>query len=303
MPIPALIGAAAAVIGNMVAAKSQKSTNDYNLHINQLNNEFNERMMHEQMDYNTMMWKKQNAYNDPSAQRARLENAGLNPYMMLNGGNAGNAQAAGSTSAASAAPSAPAQAFHPDFSGIPQAILMAKQGKNIDADTQRQVIDNQTLHMRNMQQFMNMVSDTKSKEIQNKLQGTILNYADQMQREQLRQLELQNDNILREILLRDKNLSIFDEQTRLDFAQRAASVLLTNAQTKATKQQTVTEIQKVYQMAAQTQGIKIQNNIAQRTAQAIVDRAYNEEFWSRKDPNLSNGYRFLEDIKNAYHRK
>lgn len=274
--ISALIGASASLIGNMMGASSQASTNRNNYQINQMNNEFNERMMQKQMDYNTMMWNKQNAYNDPSAQRQRLENAGLNPFLMMNGGNAGVAQGAGSTGMAQASQAAPQQAFRPDFSGIPQAILMARQGENLEANTHAQVIDNQTRGIRNMQQFANMVADYKGKEIHNKLQQTITSYADQMQLEQLRNLQNQNANLLREGLLMDKNLSIFDEQTRLDFAQRVASILLTNAQTRASKQQTIHEIQKMYQTIAQTHGIKISNDVARRSANAIVDKAYNE---------------------------
>lgn len=283
--ISALIGAGASILGNMMGASSQSATNRNNLKINQMNNEFNERMMQKQMDYNTMMWDKQNAYNLPSAQRERLQAAGFNPYMMMNGGNAGVSQGAGSTGMAQASSAAPQQAFHPDFSGIPQAILMSKQGQNIDANTHSQVIDNQTRGIKNMQELANMVTDNMSKKLHNKLQGTILNYADQMQMEQLRNLQNQNANLLREGLLMDKNLSIFDEQTRLDFAQRAASILLTNAQTRATKQQTIHEIQKLYQTIAQTAGIKISNDIARRSADAIVDKAYNDEYWTRTSPS------------------
>lgn len=272
----ALIGAGSSLLGNIFGASSQNSANKTNLKINQMNNEFNERMMQKQMDYNTMMWNKQNAYNDPKAQRERLEAAGLNPYMMLNGGNTGVAQAAGSTSAATAAGAAPQQAFLPDFSGIPQAILMAKQGQNIDADTHNKVIDNQTQGIRNLQQFANMVADTESKKVMNKLNQTILSYADQMQMEQLRNLQNQNANLLREGLMMDKNLSIFDEQTRLDFAQRTASILLTNAQIRASKQQTIHEIQKMYETVARTNGIKISNDVARRTANSIVEKAWNE---------------------------
>lgn len=45
-----------------------------------------------QQQFQTDMWNKNNEYNSASAQRERFEAAGLNPYMMMNGGSAGTAQ-------------------------------------------------------------------------------------------------------------------------------------------------------------------------------------------------------------------
>lgn len=63
--------------------QAQRETNRNNLQIARENNEFNERM-----------WNLQNEYNTPQMQRARLEAAGLNPYLMMDGGSAGIAESA-----------------------------------------------------------------------------------------------------------------------------------------------------------------------------------------------------------------
>lgn len=87
-----LIGAAGSLLGGLFsssgsryAARKQlqavRETNAANLQIAQQNNAFNERM-----------WNLQNQYNSPVAQRTRLEQAGINPYLMLDGSNTGNAQ-------------------------------------------------------------------------------------------------------------------------------------------------------------------------------------------------------------------
>lgn len=219
MPIPALIGAGATVFGSLFGARSTKKTNDSNLRINQMNNEFNERMMRQQQDYNTLMWEKQNNYNDPSAQVNRLKAAGLNPYMMMNGGSAGNAQSMGSTSAASSAGAAPQQAYHPDFQGIPQSILMAHQGKLLKEQYRQQVIDNQTRSARNMKELANLTADVKNKEVQEKLQKTILSYADDMQRVQLEQMSETNRNLRMERMLMEKNLNSFDARNKAEIAK------------------------------------------------------------------------------------
>lgn len=274
--IGAAIGAGASLIGNIFGSSNTKKTNENNLKINQMNNEFNERMMKKQMDYNTMMWNKQNAYNSPVAQRQRIEEAGFNPYMMMNGGSAGNATSMGSTSAASAAGASPQQAYHPDFSGIPQSILMAKQGKNIDEDTNSKVIDNQTRALKNMQEIANTIADTNNKQIQEKLSRVQLNYADELAMTQIQNTKAKTENLLREGLLMSKELAIFDEQTRLRFATMSADILLRAAQTKQTKQQTIHEIQKMYETCAKTQGLKISNDTARRMADSIVKRAFYE---------------------------
>lgn len=82
-----LIGGLFSSAGSRYAARKQlqavRETNAANLQIAQQNNAFNERM-----------WNMQNQYNTPSAQRARLEAAGINPYLMLDGSSTGVAQSA-----------------------------------------------------------------------------------------------------------------------------------------------------------------------------------------------------------------
>ena len=113
--------------GSSVAQNSQnrqnvRETNQMNYRINQMNNQFNERMAMQQRDFQENMWNKENAYNTASAQRQRLEEAGLNPYLMMNGGSAGTAQSVGSGASASSAGSAVMQPFQADYSGIGSSI-------------------------------------------------------------------------------------------------------------------------------------------------------------------------------------
>lgn len=74
-------------LGSDTASKTQykiaQETNAMNYKIAQENNAFNERMVD-----------KQNEYNSAKNQRKRLEEAGLNPYLMLDGGSAGVATSA-----------------------------------------------------------------------------------------------------------------------------------------------------------------------------------------------------------------
>lgn len=56
-------------------------------------------------EFNEEMWNKQNEYNTASAQRERLEAAGLNPYMMMSGGDAGSASSV--TGSYTGAPTSP----------------------------------------------------------------------------------------------------------------------------------------------------------------------------------------------------
>lgn len=100
----ALIGAGTSFLGNLFNLGSQSFANSQNLKIAQMNNQFNERMMEKQMAYNIDMFNKQNQWNSASEQRKRLEQAGLNPYLMMSGGNAGTAANTLGVTAPTAAP-------------------------------------------------------------------------------------------------------------------------------------------------------------------------------------------------------
>lgn len=76
-------------------------TNQANRDIAQMNNQYNRENLERQIDEQWKMWNAENEYNSASAQRERLEEAGLNPYMMMSGGSAGTAS---SMTAPSSAP-------------------------------------------------------------------------------------------------------------------------------------------------------------------------------------------------------
>lgn len=76
-----------------------QQTNQANMEIAQMSNEYNQQMLERQIEQEWDMWNAQNEYNSASSQRQRLEDAGLNPYMMMDGGSAGTASGMTSPSA------------------------------------------------------------------------------------------------------------------------------------------------------------------------------------------------------------
>lgn len=117
-----LLGIGSSVIQNSQNRQNVRETNQMNYKINQMNNQFNERMAMQQRDFQEYMWNKENAYNTASAQRQRLEEAGLNPYLMMTGGSAGTAGSVGSGATASSSGNAVMQPFQADYSGIGASI-------------------------------------------------------------------------------------------------------------------------------------------------------------------------------------
>lgn len=153
-----------------------RETNAANQMINQANIDYSREAWRNEVAYNWEMWNAQNAYNDPSAQRQRLEDAGLNPYMMMDGGDAG-------TASSSSAPShnqpqqIPMQAGHVDPYYRPVsdtasmqgalATLMDK-GSDIALKREQQIgmgIDNQYREQRAKAEIAKILADSHNTEL------------------------------------------------------------------------------------------------------------------------------------------
>lgn len=132
-----LIGGGASILGNVFNVGSQRSANRANLQIARENNQFNEKMMEKQMAYNLDMFNRTNEYNSASSQRKRLEQAGLNPYMMMSGGNAGSAAntlgvtAPTASPATMVAPQVDANSINGAVSNYISAANVQKQGNQL----------------------------------------------------------------------------------------------------------------------------------------------------------------------------
>lgn len=95
------------IFGNKKARKAQAKENEINrqFSIDQNNLAYERAQEQSNLAYQRDLeqWNRQNAYNDPSAQRARLEAAGINPISLAGSGSlAGNASSSPSYSPASA---------------------------------------------------------------------------------------------------------------------------------------------------------------------------------------------------------
>lgn len=140
---------------------STDRTNKANLAIARETNAYNYLLASKQNDWNVEQWNRENAYNTPSAQRQRLLDAGLNPNLMLDGGDAGNARGLDSANYANAQPTTmqnPAQeklGLLQSIQGVLQsanetAMQYAKQRSeiaNLDSQTNAQNIQNSYLRL------------------------------------------------------------------------------------------------------------------------------------------------------------
>lgn len=144
-------------ISGGMSKRAAKAYNEGQKEIAQMNNEWNAQQAainrewqtserDTQNQWNLEQWNRENEYNSPAAQRARLEEAGYNPYMNgLDGNTAGtgvtSAGVSGVGNPTAEMPNQVPAAFSMDFSSIGNAInsyyqnqLLANQAKGKDIE-------------------------------------------------------------------------------------------------------------------------------------------------------------------------
>lgn len=284
------IGAGASLIGG---ASSTAMQNHANKEIAQMNNAFNEKMFDKQIAYNKEMyqqqlgdqWKfyndaKQNSwdlyndqkeYNSASAQRERLEAAGLNPYLMMSGGSAGVAQ--GGSSPSGGAPSGQgvtpptATPYSADYSGVTAGLGRAidvlasmpdRKVKEAQADNLR--IEGKYIAGKAIAQILQMRTEAKTKEARLALDRLIADFDNNLK---VSNMAVNDQNIaeskartqlsITENLMRRKELDFLPQAQKLQLAQGAADIALKYSQKKLTDEQAKHEVQKLSETIARTE--------------------------------------------------
>lgn len=296
--------------GANVAATNM--TNAANKEIAQMNNAFNEKMFDKQVAYNkemyqqqlgdqwkfyndakqnswdlvenqqqfqTDMWNKNNEYNSASAQRERLEAAGLNPYIMMSGGSAGTAQTMSGSAGAAPSGGAPsgqgvtpptATPYSADYSGIAsgvgQAIDTVMQLKNSasergvkDASADNLRIEGKYIAAKRVAELYKMYNDAKNDNERTAIQKYILAIdgdlkASQMSvnAENMNKIRMETQLLMTENLMRKAELNFLPQAQKLQLAQGAADIALKYSQKNLTDKQARHEVEKLAETVART---------------------------------------------------
>lgn len=286
-----LVSASGGVLGNLLGFGSQSNANATNLKINQMNNEFNEKMLDKQLAYNTEMWNKTNEYNSASSQVQRYKDAGLNPYLMMTGGaNAGTASnVSGGT--ASAASSAQMQGFTPDMSFTQDISSMIYNQRKMDADVANTTADATQKSIQNLVLFDKEIAEldllrkkTRNQKLQNQFQLTqnaiaafkentmVDEYFRNVRQQELTMRGISLDNYKK--AFENKNLpTIFV----FDVCNKLADLEYKNALTDKTINEAIESSERAY-------GLKFDNKLKDECRDALKDEMINRKYHNNPVP-------------------
>lgn len=282
----ALIGGATSLISNLFGRKNTSDANKANMKIAQMNNQFNAEQAKQNRDWQEKMIGEQNEYNTAVNQRQRLEQAGLNPYMMMNGGSAGSAQGASTTGSQASSVSTPAmQAYRPDFSSlsssissVAQARLQSSQANNVD-------IQNFSLRDKLQAEINKTIGDTDFLKLGKSAQEYYKSMGQQVAQLQIDSLTQQNKNqkiagtlmdaqTTYQLLRGDAQATInkyLDDQQSLDVLQKSAMYdnLIRDGTLKENQAKLL--IAETLVAQARAKGQNISNKIAESTADDLIN--------------------------------
>lgn len=290
-----IIAAGASLAGNAIGAASQNKVNDTSLQINRENNAFNAAEAEKQRNWQESMWNKNNEYNSPSAMISR----GLNPYIGSSVGAGVSKSPASGGASASAATSPSLQAFRPDFSDVGSALASMAQARAAMLNAE----NNAALIPYKMQQIL---GDTNYRNIGigqsgywNSSTGRRSAILDQSKEYQ----ELKNMEFAgrltsaqeAQILLDSKAQQILnkylDEQQQADLFIKGQTLANLYAQGALTEAQYKNQMAQAVKTSAETNGIRINNRIAQQTADSLI--------YANIQSNRARGLSSLWDFKNT----
>lgn len=281
------LGAAIGAVGSLFG---QSSANSSNKSIMREQNAFNAAEAQKSRDFALEMWNKTNEYNSPSAQRQRMEEAGLNPF--LSDVSTGSASTADTSAQASAASSPSMQSVVPDFSSVASAIASMAQARKVATETESTAIYNRIAEPLLNAQLQQTYGNTDYKNLAvrdskywNRETGWISQDIDQSREKQ----ELQNARYSARliqaqeasILLDSKAKSILnkymDEQQQADLLVKAqtlvnmrADVGYKGAMSDAALARAKSDLAQAVLTSAQTKGQRISNSIAEETAESLI---------------------------------
>ena len=272
-----IIAAGASLAGNAIGASSQNKVNQTNIDINRENNRFNAEQAQIQRDWQEKMWGMNNSYNSPNAMISR----GLNPFIQGSAAMAGSKSPASGGAAASAAPPPSVQAFRPDFSDIGSALASMAQARAAMMNAEQNVATTPFL-------INKILGDTNYRNIAIGQSGfwdvsagrrsAILDQSKEYQEFKNMQFAgrltaAQETQILLESQAQQILNKYLDEQQQADLFIKGQTLANLFAEGALTEAQFKTEIAKAIKLSAETNGIRIQNRIAEETADSLIKAA------------------------------
>lgn len=307
-----LLGGLFSSVGSSSAARKQlqavRETNRTNLQIAQQNNDFNERM-----------WNQQNSYNTPQMQRARLEAAGLNPYLMMDGASAGVAESAPSadTSGTQVAPDVGStiaggyQAMGNSISAAASQIAQMSyqsdlQQANVNktnAEATNADLQNQYDSLRNQFAAAQFLTDLRLKQKQGDISEYEANFLRDSMQDRLDAVKFQNSLTGSQSSYYNQMSGLIDvqrqiEQTNLDWLPRekqaGLAATLQNIQSMVSQMHlNYAQAKSAYAMAAlnyaSEAGLRIDNRLKGSTFDLAVKMAKNQvntEYWTQNNAKL-----------------
>lgn len=305
-----LFDAIASSVGNLTdnvfGMVNQNHQNKVNLRMMREQNDFNAEQAQLQRDWQEDMWNKNNEYNSPEAMISR----GLNPFVGSSAGAGVSRSPASGGAAATAAPVPSMQAFKPNFSNVFQSLASLAQARASNAaaaesGSRANQVDTVTPllsdYYRGLTNWKNLAIGDSG--YWNKTTGRISAALDQSTEAQ----NLKNAQFAErisaaqetQILLNSEAQRIInkymDQNQQADLFLKAQTLANLQSQGALTEKQIRTEIQRAIFLAAEASGQKINNRIAEQTADSLIKAA-----------NASNELQYRDstyDYKNVKLRK
>lgn len=298
-----IISAGASLAGNIFGSSSQNKVNQTNIDINRENNAFNAEQAQLQRDWQEEMWNKNNEYNSPQAMISR----GLNPFIGSSVGAGVSRSPASGGASAQAAGMPSLQAFRPDFSDVGVALASMAQARAAMMNAEQ----NATLTPYRMQEIL---GNTNYRNIGvgqsgywNSSTGRRSALLDQSKEyQELRNMEFagrltsaQEAQILLDSQAQQVLNKYLDEQQQADLFIKGQTLANLYAQGALSEAQYKNQMAQAVKTAAETNGIRINNKIAESTADSLIyaniqsNRARGlSELWNSKNTNILKGVEY-----------
>lgn len=160
-----VVSAAGSIFGGSIAKQGSDVAAKAALQATRETNAANLKLAQYQNDWNLAQWNRQNAYNSPAAQRARYEEAGINPYFALGNINSGQAESLMSTDMARQ--QSGAEAYNMQAQGSQQLGAAISNASNQFVGNLYQLEQTKALQIQNSENLLSMTKRVQGLEYDN----------------------------------------------------------------------------------------------------------------------------------------